>query len=39
MGEEQVNKYEKYFKMFIIAFHTGTLNLSRIALRRIDRPR
>ena len=39
MGEEMVDKYEKYFKLFIIAFHTGTVNLSRLALRRIDRPR
>lgn len=39
VGEEEVAKYEKYCQLFIIAFHTGTLNLSRLALRRIDQPR
>jgi cyclopropane-fatty-acyl-phospholipid synthase len=38
VGEKVVSTYEKYFNLFIIGLHTGTMNLSRITLRRIDRP-
>jgi cyclopropane-fatty-acyl-phospholipid synthase len=39
VGEKVVGRYEKYFSFCIIGFHTGTTNLSRITLRRIDHPR
>jgi cyclopropane-fatty-acyl-phospholipid synthase len=39
VGENVVDKYEKYLNMFIIGFHVGTMNLARFALRRIDKPR
>ncbi len=37
VGEKVVARYEKYLSFCIIGFHTGTMNLSRITLRRIDR--
>ncbi|MDJ0796949.1 MAG: cyclopropane-fatty-acyl-phospholipid synthase family protein [Calothrix sp. MO_167.B12] len=39
VGERVVARYEKYLSFCIIGFHTGTMNLSRITLRRIDHPR
>ncbi|MGD1807097.1 class I SAM-dependent methyltransferase [Dapis sp. BLCC M126] len=39
VGEESVARYEKYCGLFMIGFHTGTMDLSRIAMRRIDKPR
>lgn len=39
VGEESVNRYEKYCGLFTIGFHTGTMNLLRFAMRRIDNPR
>lgn len=37
VGAEVVAKYEKYLSLFMIGFHTGTMNLSRFAFRRLDR--
>ncbi len=39
VGEQDVVRYEKYLALFIIGFHTGTMNLLRITLRRNDKPR
>ncbi|MBD6618042.1 class I SAM-dependent methyltransferase [Komarekiella sp. 'clone 1'] len=39
VGEEVVNRYEKYLKFSIIGFHVGTMGLLRVTLRRIDNPR
>lgn len=39
VGEKVVARYIKYLNFFIIGFHTGSMNLSRITLRRIDNPR
>lgn len=39
VGEQNVARYEKYLALFIIGFHTGTMNLLRITLRRNDKPR
>lgn len=39
VGEEIVARYEHYFALFLIAFHTGTANVSSIKMRRIDNPR
>jgi cyclopropane-fatty-acyl-phospholipid synthase len=39
VGEQDVVRYEKYLALFIIGFHTGTMNLFRITLRRNDKPR
>lgn len=36
VGEEVVIRYEKYLNISIIGFHTGTMNLSRIAMRRLE---
>ena len=36
VGEETVANYEKYLSLFMIGFHTGAMNLFRIALRRVD---
>ena len=36
VGEEVVARYEKYLSFSIIGFHTGTMNLSRITMHRID---
>jgi len=38
VGKEVIARYEKYLSLFMIGFHTGTMNLSRFAFRRIDRP-
>ncbi len=39
VGEKMVARYEKYLSFSIIGFHTGSMNLSRIKLRRIDHSR
>ena len=39
VGEQDVARYEKYLALFIIGFHTGTMNLFRITFRRNDKPR
>ena len=39
VGEDVVKKYEKYLSLFMIGFHTATMNLSRFAFKRIDTPR
>ncbi len=36
VGEEMFLAHEKYLSLFIIGFHTGTMNLSRWSMRRID---
>ncbi|MBR8829126.1 MAG: class I SAM-dependent methyltransferase [Gomphosphaeria aponina SAG 52.96 = DSM 107014] len=36
VGEEVVAKYEKYFGICMIGFHTGNMNLARITMRRIE---
>jgi len=36
VGEEAVANYEKYLSLFMVGFHTGAMNLLRIAFRRID---
>lgn len=38
VGKEAVANYEKYLSLFMIGFHTGAMNLLRIALRRVDTP-
>jgi cyclopropane-fatty-acyl-phospholipid synthase len=38
VGEECVQRYEKYIKFLIIGCHVGNINLMRIAMRRVDRP-
>ena len=35
-GADKVSQYEKYLALMIVAFHTGTMNLARISMRRID---
>lgn len=39
VGEEVVNRFEKYLNFSIICFHQGISNLLRITLRRIEKPR
>ena len=39
VGSEVVARYEKYLNFCIIGFHIGTINLVRITMRRIDKPR
>jgi len=39
VGEELVARYEKTLGLFMIGYHTGTMNLLRVAMRRIDNPR
>jgi cyclopropane-fatty-acyl-phospholipid synthase len=39
VGEQNVARYEKYLALFIIGFHTGTMHLLRITMRRNDKPR
>ncbi|MBP5972509.1 class I SAM-dependent methyltransferase [Brasilonema sp. CT11] len=38
VGEEVFARYEKYLSMSLIGFHTGTMNVSCITMRRIDQP-
>ncbi len=35
VGEAKYRDYEKYLALMVVAFHTGTMNLSRLALRRL----
>jgi len=39
VGEEVVTRYDMFFRLAIHGFHTGSMNLSRLTLRRIDNPR
>lgn len=39
VGEEVVARYDLFFRLAIHGFHAGTMNLSRLTMRRIDRPR
>jgi cyclopropane-fatty-acyl-phospholipid synthase len=39
VGEEIVARYEKYLKLSIIGFHIANMNLPRLAMRCIDKPR
>ncbi|MES2355416.1 MAG: cyclopropane-fatty-acyl-phospholipid synthase family protein [Pseudomonadota bacterium] len=36
VGAEKVAIYEKYLGLVLVGFYTGTMNLARISLRRID---
>ncbi|CAE6867190.1 Cyclopropane mycolic acid synthase 1 [Paraburkholderia nemoris] len=38
MGEVVYEKYEKYLGVFVVGFHTGTVNLTRIKARKIAKP-
>jgi cyclopropane-fatty-acyl-phospholipid synthase len=39
VGEEVVARYERFLGLFMIGFHLGTVNLVRLAMRRLDSPR
>ncbi|WP_432207455.1 class I SAM-dependent methyltransferase [Burkholderia cenocepacia] len=34
-GAPHIATFEKYLSLMIVSFHTGTMNLSRIAFKRI----
>ncbi len=36
VGAETVDRYKKYLGLLVVGFHTGTMNLARIAMRRIE---
>ncbi|MDX1253491.1 MAG: class I SAM-dependent methyltransferase [Gammaproteobacteria bacterium] len=38
VGEAVYKKYEKYLGVFVIGFHTGTVNLTRIKARKLAEP-
>jgi cyclopropane-fatty-acyl-phospholipid synthase len=38
-GEETVRRYEEYLQISIVIFASGSCDLYRIALQRIDHPR
>ena len=38
VGEEVFARYEKYLSIYLIAFHTGKMNVSCITMQRIDHP-
>jgi cyclopropane-fatty-acyl-phospholipid synthase len=38
VGESVYKKYEKYLGVFVVGFHTGTVNLTRIKARKIAKP-
>jgi len=38
VGEAVFKKYEKYLGVFVVGFHTGTVNLARITARKIANP-
>lgn len=38
VGPETIARYQKYLQLAIFGFHSGKINLLRIALRRIDNP-
>jgi cyclopropane-fatty-acyl-phospholipid synthase len=37
VGEAKYRDYDKYLALMIIAFHTGTMNLCRLAMRRLPK--
>lgn len=37
VGEDKYRTYEKYLSLMVVAFHTGTMNLSRLSLRPLPR--
>jgi len=39
VGEATYKKYEKYLGVFIVGFHTGTVNLSRMEARKLSQPK
>jgi len=39
VGEKTVTRYERYLSLFLIGFHTGTMNLLRITMHRYDQSR
>jgi len=38
VGEQVYKKYEKYLGVFAVGFHRGTVNLTRLAARKINAP-
>lgn len=38
VGEQKYRDYEKYLALMVVAFHTGSMNLSRLSLRRLPEP-
>jgi cyclopropane-fatty-acyl-phospholipid synthase len=38
VGDATVEAYERYLALMIVGFHTGAMNLTRVAMRRVDRP-
>jgi cyclopropane-fatty-acyl-phospholipid synthase len=38
VGEATYKKYEKYLGVFVVGFHTGTVNLTRLTARKIAKP-
>ncbi len=38
VGEEMVQRYEKYLQISVFSFESGTMDLYRIGFRRIDNP-
>ena len=36
VGAETVETYKKYLALLVVGFHTGTMNLARIAMRRVE---
>lgn len=38
VGEAVYKKYEKYLGIFVVGFHTGTVNLARLTARKIASP-
>lgn len=38
VGESVYKKYEKYLGVFVVGFHTGTVNLTRLKARKIAKP-
>jgi len=39
VGEDTVHRYEEYLDISIVAFASGSCDLYRIGLQRIDHPR
>lgn len=35
VGEKTYHRYDKYLALMVVAFHTGTMNLSRLGMRRL----
>lgn len=38
VGDEVFRRYEKYLGIFVVGFHTGTVNLTRLKARKIAKP-